>query len=84
LNFIKEAPVDTLFSEINAEMRRQRIMEEMNAIRLEQETAKGSHPLSNNLVSLGEWLIVLGERLRKQHSSFAAKARSAGMIHKAA
>jgi len=76
--------VDTLFSEINAEMRHQRIMEEMNAIRLEEEATKGKHPLSNNLVSLGEWLIALGERLRKQPSSSGTKARSAGMIHKAA
>ncbi len=76
--------MDTLFSEINAEMRRQRIMEEMNAIRWEEEATKGKHPLSNNLISLGEWLIALGERLRKQHSYSRAKTRSAGLINRTA
>lgn len=76
--------MDNLFSEINAELKRQRIIEEMNGIRLEEEAVKGEHPLSGNLVSLGEWLIALGEKLRKPHSYPGAEARSADLIRRTA
>ncbi len=76
--------MDNLFSEIDAELRRKQIMEERDAIRLEEEATKGKHPLSKNLVSLGEWMIAVGERLRKQHSYSRAKTRSAGLINRTA
>jgi hypothetical protein len=61
--------VNNLSPEIISEMNRRRIKEEMDAIRLEEEAIRDRNLLSKNLVTLGEWLVARGEKLRKKHSA---------------
>lgn len=59
----------SLSPEMISEMNRQRIKEEMDAIRLEEEAIKGRNLLSKNMAALGEWMVERGEKLRKRHSA---------------
>ena len=61
--------MNNLSPEMISEINRQRIKEEMDAIRLEEEALKGRNLLSKNLAALGEWMIARGEKLRKRHST---------------
>ena len=54
--------------EVIVELNRQRIQEELAAIRLEEEAGRGHNILSKNLAVLGEWMVTRGEKLRSQHS----------------
>jgi RNA-binding protein YhbY len=69
LNFIKEAAMNNLSPEMIAEINRQRIKEEVVAIRLQEEAAKGQDLLSKKLAALGSWMVDRGEKLRKKHSA---------------
>lgn len=55
------------FPEVELELKRKRIMAEMDAIRLEEEAVKGKTLLDKSLAQLGRWMIASGEKLRKQH-----------------
>lgn len=61
--------MNNLSPEILNEMNRQRIKDEMTAIRLEEEAVKGKSLLGKKLAALGEWMIVRGEKLQKRHSA---------------
>ncbi|MBI5839648.1 MAG: hypothetical protein HZB19_06060 [Chloroflexi bacterium] len=57
--------MDNLYPEKLSELQRRKIQEEMDAIRLEEEAAKGqSKWLDKNLAALGSWMIKRGEKLR--------------------
>jgi hypothetical protein len=72
-----------LYPEIESELHRQRIKEEIDAIRLEEETAKGNTILDKNLALLGNVMVSVGEKLRRRtHSS--QEENSAKLINKAA
>lgn len=61
--------MNNLSPEMIAEINRQRIKEEMDAIRLQEEAANGRDLLSKKLAALGNWMVARGEKLRKKHSS---------------
>jgi hypothetical protein len=72
-----------MFPEIESDLHRQRIKEEMDAIRLEEEATKGKTFLDKNLALLGNLMVSVGEKLRRRtHSS--QEANSAKLINKAA
>ena len=54
--------------EMQAELRRQRILEEVAAIRLEEEAINGKTLPQRVLAALGEWMVARGEKLREKHS----------------
>jgi len=59
----------TTYSEIESEYHRKSIIQEMDAIRLEEEAIKGSTLLDKSLALLGNLMISAGEKLRRrQHS----------------
>jgi hypothetical protein len=65
----------TTYPEIESELRRKSIMEEMDAIRLEEEALKGQTLLDKNLEALGNLMVSAGEKLRhRYHSSQEASA----------
>lgn len=60
----------SMFPEIESELRRKQIMEEMEAIRLEEEAVKSKTLFDKNLELFGAWMISVGEKLRqRRHSS---------------
>lgn len=72
-----------MYPEITSEQHRARIKAEMDAIRLEQEAAKGETLLDKNLTLLGDLMISGGEKLRRiSHSS--QEEGSAKLVKKAA
>jgi hypothetical protein len=72
-----------MYTEIEADLHRQRIKEEIDAIRLEEEATKGKTLLDKNLALLGSVMVSVGEKLRhRTHSS--QEANSAKLINKAA
>jgi hypothetical protein len=72
-----------MYTEIEADLHRQRIKEEIDAIRLEEEATKGNTILDKNLALLGNLMVSVGEKLRRRaHSS--QEANSAKLINKAA
>jgi hypothetical protein len=72
-----------MYTEIEADLHRQRIKEEIDAIRLEEEATKGNTLLDKNLALLGNLMVSVGEKLRRRaHSS--QEANSAKLINKAA
>ena len=58
-----------MYPEIEAELHRQRIKEEIDAIRLEEEAIKGKTLLDKNLALLGNVMVSIGEKLRRRHLS---------------
>ena len=54
--------------EMQAELRRQRIIEEVAAIHLEEEAIKGKTLRERALAALGEWMVARGAKLHEQHS----------------
>ncbi|RJP49117.1 MAG: hypothetical protein C4557_11900 [Anaerolineaceae bacterium] len=75
--------MNDLFPEKLVEMRRKQIQEEIDSIRLGEQSLRGKSLLSKFLVSLGAWMVARGERLRAQHSSMT-QTRGARHIEKAA
>jgi hypothetical protein len=71
------------YPEIESELRRKSIVEEMDAIRLEEEAIKGETLLDKNLMLLGRWMISAGEKLRNRHHALQ-EASSGKLINKAA
>lgn len=61
--------MNNLSPETIYEIQSQRVKEEMDAIRLQEEAIKGKNLLSKNLAALGEWMVARGEKLRKRHSA---------------
>lgn len=61
--------MNKMYEGIQAELNRQRIIEEMKAIRLEEEASNGQNLLSKNLAALGKWMVSRGEKLRKRYES---------------
>jgi len=57
----------TTFPEIESELHRKEILQEVESIRLEKEATKGKTLLDKSLAHLGKWMIASGEKLRKQH-----------------
>ena len=72
-----------MYPEIESELHRQRIKEEMDAIRLEEEAIKGKTLLDKNLALLGNVMVSVGEKLRRRHHS-SQEASSVKLINKAA
>ena len=72
-----------MFYEIMSEQNRARIKEEMDAIRLEEEAAKGQSVLDKSLALLGSLMISVGEKLRTRHRS-SQENGSVQLIHKVA
>ena len=54
--------------EMQSELRRQGIIEDVAAIRLEEEAIKGNTLPQRVLAGLGEWMVARGEKLREKHS----------------
>jgi hypothetical protein len=73
----------TRFPEIESELNRKRIIEEMDAIRLEEEAIKGKTLLDKSLAHLGKWMVAAGEKLRNRQQS-SQETRSAKLVNKVA
>jgi len=73
----------TTYPEIESELHRKSIIEEMDAIRLEEEAAKGKTHLDKNLALLGKWMISSGEKLRHRYNS-SQDAGSVKLVNKVA
>jgi len=72
-----------MFPEIESDLYRQRIKDEIDAIRLEEEAIKGKTFLDKNLALLGNLMVFVGEKLRRRYHS-SLEANSAKLINKAA
>lgn len=72
-----------LYPEIESDLHRQQIKEEIDAIRLEEEAIKGKTLLDKNLALLGNLMVSVGEKLRRRNHS-SQEASSAKLINKAA
>lgn len=59
-----------------SELNRQRIQEEIKAIRLEEKAASGKSLSSRLLAGLGTWMVKNGQELRARH---AAALQSTGL-----
>jgi hypothetical protein len=59
----------TTYPEIESELHRKQIIEEMDAIRLEEEAVKGKTLLDKNLALLGNLMVSAGEKLRRRYHS---------------
>ena len=59
----------TTYPEIESELHRKSIVEEMDAIRLEEEAVKGKTLLDKNLALLGNLMVSAGEKLRRRYHS---------------
>jgi len=62
------------FPEFLSELNRQKIRDEMQAIRLEEEALKGKSLTSRSLASLGTWMVKTGQKLRAQHTAAVLQA----------
>jgi hypothetical protein len=71
------------YPEIESELNRRRIMEEMEAIRLEEEAVKGKTVLDKNLALLGAWMVSTGEKLHQRYHS-SRESSSGKLANKAA
>jgi hypothetical protein len=83
--------MNNLFPEKMSELNRKKIQDEMAAIRLEEKAEKGqpkwpvpqvSAVLDKNLISLGDWMVDRGEKLRKRRA--ASKNGSTNLLQNAA
>lgn len=72
-----------IYPEIEPELHRQRIKDEIDAIRLEEEAIKGNTLLDKNLALLGNVMVSAGEKLRRRYHS-SQETNSAKLINKAA
>ena len=59
----------TTYPEIESELHRKQIIEEMDAIRFEEEAVKGKTLLDKNLALLGDFMVSFGEKLRRRYQS---------------
>lgn len=71
------------YPEIESELHRKSIMEEMDAIRLEEEAVKGKALLDKNLTLLGNLMVFAGEKLRRRYHP-SQEAGSVKLVNKAA
>jgi hypothetical protein len=55
--------------ETQAELNRQRIHEEMQAIHLQTKAVRGKNILHRGLALLGGWMVAHGEKLRMKNSA---------------
>ena len=58
-----------MYHEIESELHRKQIIEEMDAIRFEEEAVKGKTLLDKNLALLGNFMVSIGEKLRRRYHS---------------
>jgi len=72
-----------MFPEFESDLHRQRIKDEIDAIRLEEEAVKGKTLLDKNLALLGNVMVSIGEKLRRRYHS-SREASSTKLINKAA
>jgi hypothetical protein len=72
-----------LYPELESELHRQRIKEEIDAIRLEEEATKGTTLHDKTLAFLGNVMVSVGEKLRRRNRS-SREASSTKLINKAA
>jgi len=73
----------TTYPEIESELHRKSIIEEMDAIRLEEEAVKGNTLLDKNLALLGNLMVSAGEKLRQRYHS-SQEANSVKLVNKVA
>jgi hypothetical protein len=73
----------TTYPEIESELRRKSIVEEMDAIRLEEEAVKGKTLLDKNLALLGNLMVSAGEKLRRRYHS-SQEVSSVKLVNKVA
>jgi hypothetical protein len=69
------------YPEVESELRRKSIMEEMDAIRLEEEATKGQTLLDKNMALLGSLMVSVGEKLRSRYHS-SQEANSKKLVNK--
>jgi hypothetical protein len=69
------------YPEVESELRRKNIMEEMDAIRLEEEATKGQTLLDKNMALLGSLMVSVGEKLRSRYHS-SQEANSKKLVNK--
>jgi hypothetical protein len=61
--------MNTFLTESISELNRQRIIDEMEAIRMESEATGDQNWISRSLFVIGNWMIVSGEKLRLQYTA---------------
>ena len=71
------------YPEIESELHRKQIVEEMDAIRLEEEAVKGKTLLDKNLALLGNLMVSVGEKLRSRYHS-SQEANTKKLVNKVA
>jgi hypothetical protein len=71
------------YPEIESELHRKSIKQEMDAIRLEEEAVKGHTLLDKNLALLGSLMVSAGEKLRCRYQS-SQEASSVKLVNKVA
>ena len=72
------------FPELMSELNRERIIDEMKAIRLENEVNIDSNWLSHILLLIGDWLIASGEMLHRQTASSAPDTNQVQLLNSVA
>jgi len=72
-----------MYPEIISELNRERIKDEMDAIRLEEEAAKGQSLLDKNLAFLGTLMISRGEKLHNRYHA-SKEGTSSKLVNKTA
>ena len=58
-----------IYPEIESELHRKQIIKEMDAIRFEEEAVEGKTLLDKNLALLGNFMVSIGEKLRRRYHS---------------
>ena len=75
--------MDNLFPEKMVELNRKKVRDEIAAIRLEEEAAKGQQKwMDKNLATLGDLMVAGGEKLRKRRA--ASENRAGNLLQDAA
>ena len=72
------------FPELMSELNRKRIIDEMTAIRLENEVNIDSTWLSHILLLIGDWLIASGEMLHRQNASSSPDTNQVQLLNNVA
>jgi len=77
--------MNNLHPEMMSELNRQRIKDELDAIRLEQKFMRVKRIriklIEQNLAVLGDWMIASGEKLRRRYATSQPQSGSTYLLH---
>jgi len=70
--------MNTFLSELLSELNRQKIIDEMEVIRMESDVAADQSWIRRSLFIIGNWMIEIGEKLRIQYT---ISRTNSGRVH---